>query len=83
MRIVELNKSNSPGKNEEIQINRKDMANMKRCQILLLDVVQAIIQASGINDKTIKLSQMDFFDIFLQYNICEEVRKRFLFSLFL
>lgn len=64
MRTVELNESNSPGKNEGIQVNRKDMANMKRCQVFLLDVVQAIIQTSGINDKTRKLSQIEFLIFF-------------------
>lgn len=34
------------------------MANMKRCQEVLLDVIQTISQTSGINDKTMKLSQM-------------------------
>lgn len=64
MRIVISNENNSPDKNEEIPINRKAMANMKRCQGVLSDVIQAIIQASGINDKTIKLPQMEFLIFF-------------------
>lgn len=81
MRIVISNENNSPDKNEEIPINRKAMANMKRCQVVLLDVIQAIIQASGINDKTIKLPQMEFLIFFFSITFVRRWENSF-FSLF-